>query len=562
MRFLLFPSFLFLVSLQGCSTCTSGDPVDKRDEVGDRDAQIIALVSPRDAAVDEKDLIDEIEPNDSPQEAQVLPMGKGVRGFIGKPSGPKNEKGDRDFYRFTLSDEQPKWNLQARLTGVPGLRIVLEIRAQKTYERLFVSAAPRNGDGVTLTNLVLEPGTYFFRVRERWTGKVRRYNLKTPYILRWKASELTTQDEIEPNDTFSQATDMEVNTKRVGYLGTPRDVDFFKVNLGDPAKDTMFHVSVSGLKGVAMRVTLYDDSMTQVLERTGKRGETIVFRNLRIGDPGGHFFVRLESAKGFNPEEQYILNVGREASSDALVEREPNDTIATANFLPGDGDELHGTLDSKEDRDTFRLNVSKPMNLRLSVKPEDGLDVAVNIFDRKGRLQLTADGGKRGFEEIIPNFRVRPGDVFIQVVNSPQSPPTTGRYVISWRLSNVEQGDEAEPNDKMSQATLLRPGVSARGFIYPPGDVDFFRFRLSGRAGTTGRVLISAQGIPNVQLKISLIDSGGNILKESDERSFAGIRKMEVNLHVGKWYFIKVEDYDGRRSNSVDNYELEVIRQW
>lgn len=311
-----------------------------------------------------------------------------------------------------------------------------------------------------------------------------------------------------------------------------------------------------------MQVTLYDGGMKQILERTGKRGAPVGFRNLKIGGPGEHFFVRLKSGKGFNPEERYILNVGRDAPSDALVEREPNDTIATANFLAEDGGKLYGILDSKEDKDTFRLNVSNPMNLRLSVKPKDDLDVAVNIFDRKGRLQWTVDGGKKGFEELIPNYRVRPGDVFIQVSNSPRSSPSTSPYVLTWRLTNVEEGDEAEPNDKMSQATLLRTGVSARGFIYPPGDVDFFRFRLSGRAGTTGRVRIAVQGIPNVQLKISLLDGLGNVLEESDERSFAGIRKMEVNLHVGKWYFIKVEDYDNIRSNPVDSYELEVVREW
>ena len=556
-----FSALFWLLCVPGCSNC-SGSHSEEKDKKGNRDAEVVRIIRQRDASVDEKNIIEEKEPNNYPHEAQPLQSGKSARGYISRPFGPNNEKGDRDFYKFTIPKGKSKMNLWARVTGVPGLRIVLEIRDGKNYERLFVASAPRKGRSVTLTNLVLSPGDYYFRVRERWTGKIRRYNLKSPYLLRWKVDELKSEDEVEPNESFHEATETEVNKKKFGYLGREDDVDIFRVQFGDLKKEAGIHVSISSLKSVAVRITLYDGLMNQLLERTGKRGMPLVFRNLKIPRHQGFFFVKLESAKGFNPEERYTLNVGQDSAAGGAVEQEPNDTRATAMFLDSDQGEIFGILESKDDKDTFRLNVTSTKSLRLSVKPKDEIDVAVSLYDKMGRPLLATDAGRRGYEEKVPNFRVRPGDLFIQVRSSKKNPEDTGRYVFSWNLVRVEKGDEIEPNNKKSQATLLIPGVSARGFVYPSGDIDYYRFRLRGRGGTTGRVHIAVQGIPNVRLKVSLLDGVENVLRESDKHSFAGIRKMEVNLHVGKWYFLKVEDFDGRRSNPNDSYELEVIRKW
>jgi hypothetical protein len=550
---------LIWLGASGCDSCSCGSEHEpKPDAEASRSPEVVEVVARRDAG-EPPDVIDEKEPNNFAGDALELPPGKGARGYIGKPYGPNNDP-DRDFYRITVPKGGKK-NLWARLSGVPGLRIALEIREAKNFERLTVAAAAKPGRGVTLTNLALEPGVYYLRVRELWTGKSRHHNLKNPYILRWRLTEIGAGDEVEPNDEIHKASFMEAGQKATGYLSRPGDRDYYKVGFGKLDEDARLRVLVSSLSGVRMEVVLYDGAMRQLVERKAKRGRPLSFRNLELPHVRDHFYVQVRAVEGLNDREPYTLRVEPDASGGG-VEREPNDLVRLAMRLEGRRGSVQGILESKQDKDTFRIDVVRSATLQLRVKPQKDLDIEVLLLDRAGRLLAKADAGKSGYVEVFPNMRLRPGETWIRVQASKGRVARTSKYALRWRLLGVEKGDEIEPNDKMGNATGLVAGQSARGFIYPPGDVDYYRFRLRGRPSTTGRVRIVAQGIPKVKLELSLLDGVRNVLKQAQQRSFAGPRTIEVNLHVGKWYYVRVRDAENRRSNAADSYELEVVRKW
>ena len=163
--------------------------------------------------------------------------------------------------------------------------------------------------------------------------------------------------------------------------------------------------------------------------------------------------------------------------------------------------------------------------------------------------------------EIFPDIPVRAKDRYVQIRKGRRG-ARSGHYTLRWRMWPMDKGDEAEPNDRPGQATRILPGVSARGYIYPPGDRDWFWFEFPGVPGNTVRVRISAQGLPKVHLRIRLLDGMRNVLAEAVRQSAAGQRKIELNLHVAKRYYIEVDDDSGRRANASDTYELELVKLW
>jgi hypothetical protein len=344
-------------------------------------------------------------------------------------------------------------------------------------------------------------------------------------------------------------------------LGRQGDQDYYKIGFGEVDSGERVRVLVSSLSGVRMEVVLYDGAMRRLVDRSAKRGRPLSFRNLKLPHVKDHFYVQVRAADGFNDREPYVLRVEPDAAGSG-VEREPNDLMRLAMRLRGRRGTVQGILESKQDRDTFRIDTVRSATLQLRIKPQADLDVKVKLLARGRKLIAKANAGRRGYAEVFPNMRLRPGETWIRVQCVAKRCPRSSKYTLSWRLLRIEKGDEIEPNDKMQDATQVIAGRSARGFIYPPGDVDYYRFRLRGRPATTGRVRIVAQGIPKVKLKLRLLDGVRNVLKEAEKRSFAGARAIEVNLHVGKWYYLRIGDAENRRSNAEDSYELEVIRKW
>lgn len=521
---------------------------------------MVSIVIRRDSGVSHLNVLKEKEPNNAPAQGQTIPVGQAVQGFINKPF-LKGRQADRDCFLFEVPETQTQWNLRARLTGVPGLRLVLEVREGKTHGTLTKVTSRKKGKGLALTNLTLKPGRYYFRIHDRWVGKTRRHNLKRPYILTWEVSEQRSGEEREPNDNSYAATELAVGGEVSGFIGRRKDVDWYKVSLAGHAPGVRLRVVLDGVPGVRARVGLYGPKRNRLARRAGRRSGRITVHNLQFPPLYGFFFVVVDSAKGFNASDRYILRV-ETAVSAGEAEAEPNDTFGSAMELAGSMGKVQAVLDDRNDVDMFKFRVTKPQTLRVEAAPDSGLDLKLMLFGPMRKTKARGDAGRRGFKEVLPNVRLAVGLSWLKVTAGKRSLVRGAKYELMWRLYPIERGDEAEPNDAMGKATSMLPGVSARGYIYPPGDVDYYRFRLKGNPGTVAKVTLSVQGIPKVRLKLQLLDGVRNVLGEVTRRSSEGLRRIQTNLHVGKPYYLRVKDAANRRSNATDSYELHLVRHW
>jgi hypothetical protein len=118
---------------------------------------------------------EEREPNDTPDQATPLTLGKPIRGTI-------YPKKDLDFFRLDLSDRPVKTSLRATLTGILKVDVALFLyqRGEDGSLNLVQTSDRAKGDAPELIRYAAEPGVYFLKVQD---SKNRESNFQDSYQL-------------------------------------------------------------------------------------------------------------------------------------------------------------------------------------------------------------------------------------------------------------------------------------------------------------------------------------------------------------------------------------------
>lgn len=111
---------------------------------------------------------------------------------------------------------------------------------------------------------------------------------------------------------------------------------------------------------------------------------------------------------------------------------------------------------------------------------------------------------------------------------------------------------EAEPNDSYQQATMLKPGGTAKGSIGNPTDQDWYR--LDSMAD--GVLSAKLGGIKDVDFVISFFDKDRRELKRVDETTVGGDEQLlDLGLSAGAYYLV-VSNKNEKANNPAQVYEL------
>jgi len=541
--------------------CRCGDRHQRPGQGGGRrlaDASLTELRPPKE--IDRPDaglqlpVVQEREPNNWPEYAQKITPAFVIRGTIGFPL--TKTRGDRDVYCFKVGGTE-KQVLRVELTGVPRVRLQLTVRTAR-FVTIKTTRAPGVGRELIVSNLALRPGDYCFVVMEARGGPPHRFNRKQSYLLRYSLRATRDAEEQEPNDKFYEANKLRPGSEIRGLLGRAQDKDWYRVPLVGLPAGSLLSVTFVGVGGVTADVSVYDWARRKLLTRRGTRGATIHIRDLKVRLLTRTVYVSVTGHRRFNPDDSYRLRVeATQAGSNREVE--PNDTARQAVRLSGKRGEVRGSIEVAHDVDYFWLALPGRSNVRLSVQPPAGVDAHLSAYSLRGRRLAEANFGKAGEVELLANIRAT-GGIRMRVAGVKRTFDPKHSYRLRWVVTPADRGDEREPNDKLPRANSVVPGVSARGYIHPKGDVDFYRFRLAGFLGTTQKVRISVQGVPRVRLHLTLMDDQKNVLAHSALPTTEGLRQITTTLHCAKYYYVRIRDHKGRHANATDNYELILAR--
>jgi tRNA A-37 threonylcarbamoyl transferase component Bud32 len=182
----------------------------------------------------------EIEPNDSAAEAQLVPFGKSVSGFVGKRLDPTH--GDRDFYAVDVPRpaEGNRSLVSIHTSALPNFgtcTFVYKSGFSTALGQYCVGGPKRDLD---IPALELEPGRYLVAVLQDLDayGGVQPFvheNVSDAYTLLVGPTNAEPSFEIEPNDQVATHNAIPAGGTMHGTIGWARDEDVFCVGGSDGA---------------------------------------------------------------------------------------------------------------------------------------------------------------------------------------------------------------------------------------------------------------------------------------------------------------------------------------
>lgn len=224
--------------------------------------------------------VGEKEPNHDEQRANRLKAGEVISGRLGRRID--ESLGDVDLYRLRL---EASGAVEATVTAVPNMDIVLELLRPGQSEPLFTADRGKVGDPETIPNAPLDAGDYLLRVRERAVGgQLPTENVSDQYEVSWRLLEPEGDLETEPNDSLERAEALPAGILRRGFIGWEGDVDTYC--LSEDVERVRVRVSrVEGLD-LMLRVVTQSKQRSRKIDRhgVGKGETTTLIRGAKAGD--------------------------------------------------------------------------------------------------------------------------------------------------------------------------------------------------------------------------------------------------------------------------------------
>jgi hypothetical protein len=256
----------------------------------------------------------EYEPNDDLAHATPLPLDGYREGFL-------TPKTDVDYYLL-----RPPVPSLARfeLSGVDKLDLMLSVvepGAKPGTERVL----QRANDGAVKEpehlNSVACSGACYVKVEgalRKVDGKwVREFeNPETPYRLTVSTTPDTGAEEREPNDTAESATPIQLGKSIRGTIHPKRDVDYFRLDLGDRPVKTSLKATLTGILKVDVALFLYqrgeDGALTLVQASDRAKGDAPEV--IRYAAEPGVYLFKVQDSKNreSNFQDSYQLSVEEE----------------------------------------------------------------------------------------------------------------------------------------------------------------------------------------------------------------------------------------------------------
>jgi hypothetical protein len=500
------------------------------------------------------------EPNDGPAEAIALRPGVVAPGLVDAPADPT--QGDEDWYRLDVPEGGPAL-VSVTLSGADDLDLVLEwmepTGGAKAKARVQADVRERAPGPERLPALRVEPGPMYLRVREGWYRGKPRTGSALPYSLRAELSAWTPGVEAEPDDTVADAVPLALGAAGRGTLGHLGDRDVWRVTLGDDSAGGRARVTVSGVAGVTLGVSLaFAGQSGALLSGSGPDGGGVTVRNLGLPRDGvPELFVTVRAEVGAAPDAPYDLLVALEDATTERVEREPNDGSATATPL-GEPGRVIGHIDRPGDTDTFVLVVDRAATLQATLEAPLGVDLGLELRgpDDDGRARI--DEAQAGQAEILRGYGVGPGTWTLVVRGAKGTFDAVAPYALDLVLGDGG-ADETEPNDDRDAGGVqaLELGLERQGWIHPRGDSDYWRLDLSGREEGT-IVTVRARPAADVPLDVALHGpdgarmSGRDGLPPGEDATFTQFLSPGI-------YHVRVSSPRSDAANPRDAYKLTVL---
>jgi hypothetical protein len=389
---------------------------------------------------------------------------------------------------------------------------------------------------------------------------MRRHLLLATLLL----SACGTGRESEPNNHFTQATDVGRKTRFAGTISSPDDVDIYRLDRTVGTEN--LSVRVHGVRGIDFVLSI-QDSERRELKRVDESAMGGDERLLDLGLATGIYYIVIsnKNPKATNTSQEYKLEFTFEPSLGR--EGEPNDRALQATpLVPGGIMQGHyfpsRNLLAEEngfrEEDWFRINVAQEgmflLNIDVSEVPK--VDAVLEIYGPNAYKIKEIDATGVGGPEVLRGFGIRgPVHYYLRLRAKKQTAWNSDiPYQILSELLPYRGTTEFEANDQRLEATPLE-GSRITGRIGSAGDTDWYRIRVA-----EDQQLLSARlgGVAGLDLRLTLTDEIGRTLLEVDNQMAERPETLTpTGVQRGDYYLV-VSEKTGMAFDARADYELTV----
>src|ERR1035437_3782760 len=409
----------------------------------------------------------------------------------------------------------------------------------------------------------LQPGAYRFTARTNLQDRAGNA-MAAAYVRQFTIAQVAgLSTEIEPNNTSATATALPITGTQPnlfsgggrGYLANSGDVDYWSFNA--QAGDVfVLAAQIPGNPGNSgLQYIIYSPSGTQLFSQTSANNGLLQTDPLVLTDTGT-FTVRVSQYYGYYSEYRIRASLYRGGLD---VEREPNDSIASANTLTFTTNATNstasvvGTILVSNDLDYFNLGTiqaGKTVFLKTRQPGSSPLISVVSVYNAANTYMPEAGSG-RPSDGVAEVQIAQTGTYYAAVRATADSGGLMSEYILDVLV--VPTTAVSFPNLQVTQLTIpVTTGLKSGDpftFAYTVANVG----SLATQVGTWfDRVVLSTDSVmDDADLQLGLYQHNG-VLQPGQSYSLTNTVNLPDGI-AGPWYVIAKTDF----TDNVNEFILE-----
>jgi hypothetical protein len=338
---------------------------------------------------------EETEPNDTPDTAMELALGRSIHARI-------DPEADIDAYRIEIAGPGV---LAIEVSAVQQTDLILELHdAGGTVIARSDRQLPNVKEGIP--NFGVTKGRYTAIVKGRKVLIKGKPIKPPPPVLPYDISaQLVTPPpnaEKEPDDDRGTANDLIVGDPVTGYIGWTGDADVWKLSTEALSANNVLDIEITAVENTALVLEIADALGQSLLVRKAPKGVALIVRGLvpKIAAGAPPYYYLTIKASVSNPESPYSLRVVAKNPDSTDAEVEPNDTVEKPMSIPADRTIVQATW-TPGDIDCFLVAPeANPRTVEAIVETPGEADFGIELLV-DGKVVAKSDAKGKGVAEKV-----------------------------------------------------------------------------------------------------------------------------------------------------------------
>lgn len=341
-------------------------------------------------------------------------------------------------------------------------------------------------------------------------------------------------------ETFSDASNIVLNSTITDNLASSSDKNYYKFDLSSPGK-VMINFQHEQVSRGSWRIYILDSNNKTLTDKySGSDEINVNSLNLRL--PSGTYYAKVTPSTFSNSDYKITIKYSAE---DMTYEKEPNDSLQNA-YNVDLNKTYTGNLQSSRDNDYFKVELPSQGELKVNFQHDQVSSGSWKFYILDSNNKVLTDKYSGGEDISVDSLSLRlpTGTYYVKVVSSTFNDTD---YKFTLHFSGTDQFSENEPNDSLQTAYSIETNKTYTGNLQSSRDSDYFKFNLT----SAGKVTINFQHeqVNNGSWKLYVLDSNNKTMTEkSSGKDEINVSSSSLRLAAGT-YYVKIGSYNFNNSN-------------